>query len=336
MKKRNIYQNQSQDLLSLFEAAGSSEKVMCVPLDYAKKDHLAMFCNGYGDILRKPFSVKNTPEGIAYIDDQVTRSCRRRGIKKEHVFFGGEDANSFAKNFVSTLRSKGFLVANVNAHDAKKQRGNLQASTDRIDLMGIKVAQYFDMGEVETLENIGDKLKFENYYSGQAKIKHLPYKYCIFVFQMDGNSQFAYLVEEKEENNKTNFMVSNASWLKQGENSLSLPNEHDLVFPNSMGNPIDQSMLLRKHFFPALKKAEIGRIRFHDLRHTYASLLIEQGENIKYIQNQLGHASPVVTLEVYAHLINPTNQEAACRLENTIFKTSGSKMVAETKKGVAK
>jgi len=114
------------------------------------------------------------------------------------------------------------------------------------------------------------------------------------------------------------------------------PNDLGLVFPNSVGNPIDQSMMLRKYFFPALKKAGIDRIRFHDLRHTYASLLIEQGENIKYIQNQLGHASPVVTLEVYAHLINPTNQEAACRLENTIFQTTGSKTVAETKKGLAK
>ncbi len=137
MKKRNIYQNQSQELLHLFEEAGSGDKVMCVPMDYAKHDHLVMFCNGHGDILRKPFSVKNTPEGIDYIDDQVTRSCRRRGIKKKHVFFGGEDANTFAQNFVSTLRSKGYLVANVNAHDAKKQRGNMQASTDRIDLMGI-------------------------------------------------------------------------------------------------------------------------------------------------------------------------------------------------------
>jgi transposase len=137
MKKPNIYQNQSQELLHLFEEAGSSEKVMCVPMDYAKNDHLVMFCNGHGDILRKPFSVKNTPEGIGYIDEQVARFCRRQGIKKKHVFFGGEDANSFAKNFVSTLRSKGFVVANVNAHDAKKQRGNIQASTDRIDLMGI-------------------------------------------------------------------------------------------------------------------------------------------------------------------------------------------------------
>jgi len=137
MKKRNIYQNQSQELLSLFESAGSSAKVMCIPVDYAKKDHLVMFCNGHGDILRKPFSVKNSPEGIKYLIDQMTLSCRRCGIKKEHVFLGGEDANSFAENFVSTLRVKGWLVAGVNAHDAKKQRVNLQASTDRIDLMGI-------------------------------------------------------------------------------------------------------------------------------------------------------------------------------------------------------
>jgi transposase len=137
MKKRNIYQNRSQELLSLFEKAGNSAKVMCVPIDFAKKDHVVMFCNGYGDILRKPFSVKNSPDGVKYLADQATRSCRRRGIKKNHIFFGGEDANSYAENFVNTLRSKGWLVASVNAHDAKKQRANLQASTDCLDLMGI-------------------------------------------------------------------------------------------------------------------------------------------------------------------------------------------------------
>ena len=83
MKKRNIYQNRSQELLRLFEDAGSSAKVMCVPMDFAKKDHVVMFCNGYGDIVRKPFSVKNSLEGVKYMADQVTRSCRHRGIKKK-------------------------------------------------------------------------------------------------------------------------------------------------------------------------------------------------------------------------------------------------------------
>ena len=137
MKKKNIYVNQSQELLTLFEEAGDSAKIMCVPIDYAKKDHVVMFCNGHGDILRKPFSVKNNPEGIKYITEQVSRSCRHHKIYQNHVFFGGEDVGSYAENFASTLRSEGWLVAGVNAHDAKRQRANLQASTDRLDLMGI-------------------------------------------------------------------------------------------------------------------------------------------------------------------------------------------------------
>jgi len=137
MKKKNIYVNQSQELLTLFEEAGDSAKIMCVPIDYAKKDHVVMFCNGYGDILRKPFSVKNNPEGVNYLTEQVTRSCHHRSINPKHVFFGGEDVGSYAENFASTLRSEGWLVAGVNAHDAKKQRANIQASTDRLDLMGI-------------------------------------------------------------------------------------------------------------------------------------------------------------------------------------------------------
>jgi integrase len=108
--------------------------------------------------------------------------------------------------------------------------------------------------------------------------------------------------------------------------------ELDLIFPSGAGKPIDQSKMLKNHFFPAKKKIGLEDIRFHDLRHTYASLLIEQGENIKYIQSQLGHSSPTVTLDVYAHLMRPYNQESARRLENTIFAITGSKVVAETKK----
>ncbi len=102
----------------------------------------------------------------------------------------------------------------------------------------------------------------------------------------------------------------------------------NLVFPNGAGKPIDHHNMVRRCFLPTLEAAELPRIRFHDLRHTYASLLIEQGENIKYIQTQLGHSNPTVTWNVYAHLMKPTNQEAANRLENTIFETNVGKTVA--------
>jgi integrase len=112
------------------------------------------------------------------------------------------------------------------------------------------------------------------------------------------------------------------------------PNKLNLVFPNKAGNPINHNNMVNRYFDPALKRAKLPRIRFHDLRHTKASLMIEQGENLKYIQTQLGHSTPTVTLNVYAHLMEPVNQEAACRYENVIFEASGSRMVAETKKEI--
>jgi len=62
---------------------------------------------------------------VDYLTDQVIRSCKQRGINKNHVFFGGEDVGAYADNFVAALRSKEWLVAGVNAHDAKKQRETL-------------------------------------------------------------------------------------------------------------------------------------------------------------------------------------------------------------------
>ncbi len=141
------------------------------------------------------------------------------------------------------------------------------------------------------------------------------------------NNSAWYATKTKASNRKIDIGPSVMKALKQWKLAC-LPNKTDLVFPNDAGNPLDDSGMLRRHFHPAINAAGIDRIRFHDMRHTFASLLIEQGENIKYVQTQLGHSSPSVTLDVYAHLMKPTNPRAACRLEKTVFEQDGSKMVA--------
>jgi len=113
-------------------------------------------------------------------------------------------------------------------------------------------------------------------------------------------------------------------------------NKLDLVFPNGDGRPIDANNLVKREFLPALQKAEIPRIRFHDLRHTYASFLIDQEENPKYIQAQMGHSSINVTYDIYGHLMKDTNEKAASKLGNAIFEADGSKMVANPKKGISR
>ncbi len=137
MKKRSIYGQRSQELLRIYEEAGTSKKVLVGAIDYAKKDHVVMFCNGNGDILCKPFPVKNTPDGVEFLIARMESTCRYHKINTKHVFFGGEDCGSYTENFAESVRERGWLVAGVNAQDAKKQRENLQASTDRLDLLGI-------------------------------------------------------------------------------------------------------------------------------------------------------------------------------------------------------
>jgi integrase len=72
-------------------------------------------------------------------------------------------------------------------------------------------------------------------------------------------------------------------------------------------------------FQPTLRRAGLRRIRFHDLRHTYATMLITQGENLKYVQSQLGHASITTTVDRYGHLMPDAHVGASERLDSTLF-----------------
>jgi len=146
------------------------------------------------------------------------------------------------------------------------------------------------------------------------------------------NNQSWYDVKTKTSNRRIDIGPIMMTELKKWK--LACPiSELDLIFPNIAGNPIDSCNMYYRYFKPALKRAGLGKVRFHDLRHTYASLLIEQGENIKYVQTQLGYSNPTITLNVYAHLMRPYNQESARKLENSVFESTGHNLVTITKKG---
>jgi integrase len=92
-----------------------------------------------------------------------------------------------------------------------------------------------------------------------------------------------------------------------------------LIFSGPHGKPLDPDNLVKRRFLPTLERAELPRIRFHDLRHTHASLLIAAGEHPKYVQHQLGHASITTTLDRYGHLLPGAYQHAGERLERTVL-----------------
>jgi integrase len=74
-----------------------------------------------------------------------------------------------------------------------------------------------------------------------------------------------------------------------------------LVFATGKGTPLDAQNIVNRHFKPLLRRAGLPEIRWHDLRHTCATLLLSQGTHPTYVQKLLGHGSVQLTLDRYSH-----------------------------------
>ena len=96
----------------------------------------------------------------------------------------------------------------------------------------------------------------------------------------------------------------------EGKGTLYRPG--GLVFANEVGGTVNPSNLRNRHFARLLKRAGMPKIRFHDLRHTCATLLLSRNVNPKIVSEMLGHSSISVTLDPYSRVL-PTMRDSAVR-----------------------
>lgn len=94
--------------------------------------------------------------------------------------------------------------------------------------------------------------------------------------------------------------------------------DQNLVFANEIGKPMDAGNLLHRSLWPLLEKAGIPRLRFHDLRHTAATLLLGQGVHVKIVSEMLGHSTVGLTLDVYSHVLPDMQQQAVAAMEKAL------------------
>lgn len=94
--------------------------------------------------------------------------------------------------------------------------------------------------------------------------------------------------------------------------------DHDLVFPNSFGRPMEAQNMMRRQFYPFLQKVGLPRIRFQDLRNTVATLVSLEGVNPKEVADLLGHASAAITLERYTRISAASHGGAARAMEEIL------------------
>jgi integrase len=96
--------------------------------------------------------------------------------------------------------------------------------------------------------------------------------------------------------------------------------DHGLVVCQADGKPIDPRNFTR-YFDRVLRQAGLPRIRFHDARHTFATLMLELGESPKTVQTMLGHSRVAITLDIYSHVSLELEKKAAAKLNAAL--TSG-------------
>ncbi len=95
------------------------------------------------------------------------------------------------------------------------------------------------------------------------------------------------------------------------------PTLDDLVFANHDGKPIDPSTLTH-NFARIVRQVGLGRVRFHDLRHTFASLALLRGAKPKVISEALGHASVAFTMDTYSHIISGMQEDMMALLDEVL------------------
>jgi integrase len=96
-----------------------------------------------------------------------------------------------------------------------------------------------------------------------------------------------------------------------------------LVFSNTVGGPIWGEDLLKRSFYPLLQRAGLRRVRFHDLRHSTATLLLTCGVHPKIVSEILGHSRISITMDLYTHVSEDMQREAVDRLQELIGRQIG-------------
>jgi integrase len=98
----------------------------------------------------------------------------------------------------------------------------------------------------------------------------------------------------------------------------SLYSENGLIFASEIGAFLDRRSVTKHRFKPLLKRAGLPEIRFHDLRHTCATLLLTRNVNPKIVSEMLGHATIAITLDTYSHVLPNMRDQAAKAMEEAL------------------
>ncbi len=219
-----------------------------------------------------------------------------------------------------TLEQVHKLLAVVEGHEMEALfRLALATGLRRGELMGLKWQDInLDAGTLQVrriLSRVPSKMPGKGYVEAEPKTQKSRRSVVIAPFALEALKQHRERQREAE--------------IKAGP----LWQDHDFVFCTSIGTHLNPTRDMLDQLKVLLKKAGLPDIRFHDLRHSAATLLLSVGVHPKVVQEILGHSQISITMDVYSHVLPGMQQEAMSRLNDALREGTTSGVKHESPQG---
>lgn len=247
--------------------------------ELAKEDLSSLYIRFVISLLKNMFQVAVTDDRI--VKNPMESVIMPRSSKRSYSVWSAEELQRFLSvaQFDDSMYYITFLIA---AHTGMRRGEILGLRWKDVDLDGKRIS-------------VNQSL---TYVKGRFQFSDLKNSYSFRMIAIDD-----FLVKQLKKH-KT----------KQNEKRLSQPAQYDfdLVCSRANGRPLLLSTL-RAHFKKHIDAAHVPKIRFHDLRHTHATILLKMRENPKIVSERLGHSTIVRTLDTYSHVIPDMQEDTATK-----------------------
>jgi integrase len=266
-------------------------------------------------------SCRDSLRRLAVFDDWQLETIRAADVE-DHVFAVAQQAPRAAELMLDTLK---MILRSAKERSQTIDEGVLRVRAPRRERAEMRFLEWrkVELLASETVEPYGNLIRFaclSGLRQGELfALRDRALDLARGLVLVEAGAREGRIVPTKTTAGKRQVRLSGEAVRILREQLLArMPNELGLVFPTPGGSVWRKDNFMARVFRPAVRRSRLAPLRFHDLRHTYAALMVAAGAHPKLLQAQLGHTSITVTLNTYGHLFPDAFADVGLALDRLV------------------